>query len=77
MEVMGGPDPLIFSEDGEIFYYEDRHPHKHLPSGRIIHFSIRNDLKSQDGSLCVDTNMRLVGHLAESHIRHLVKKTDD
>ena len=55
MEVMGGPDPLIFSEDGEIFYYEEFHPHKHLPSGRIIHFSIRNDLKRQDCSLCVDT----------------------
>jgi hypothetical protein len=74
---MGGPDPLVLSEDREIFYHEELHPHEHLPSRSIIYFSVRNDLKSQDGSLCVDTNVRLVGHLAESHIRRLVRGTDD
>jgi hypothetical protein len=43
MEVMGGPDPLIFSEDSEIFYYEELHPYEHLPGRSTIHFSIRND----------------------------------
>jgi hypothetical protein len=45
MEVMGGPDPLIFSEDGEIFYCEEVHPNEHLPGRSIFHFSIRNDLE--------------------------------
>jgi len=65
---MGGPDPLVLSEDREIFHHEEFHAHEHLPGRSIIYFSIRNDLKGQDGSLCADTNVRLVGHLAESHI---------
>ena len=74
---MGGPDPFVLSEDREISKYKELHPHEHLPGRGIIYFPIRNDLKGQDGSLCADTNVRLVGHLAESHIRHLVRGTDD
>ncbi len=36
MKVMGGPDPLVFSEDGEIFHHEELHPHEHLPGRSII-----------------------------------------
>ena len=51
---MGGPDPLIFSEDSEIFHHEELHPHEHLPGRGIIHLSIRNDLEGQNGSLRAD-----------------------
>ena len=53
---MGGPDPLVLSEDSEISHHEELHPHEHLPSRSITHFSIRNDLEGQDGSLCATTN---------------------
>ena len=53
---MGGPDPLVLSEDREIFHHKEFHSHEHLPSRSIIYFSIRNDLERQDGSLCADTN---------------------
>ncbi len=42
---MGGPDPLVLSEEREIFHHEEFHAHEHLPSGRIIYFSIRNSLE--------------------------------
>ena len=56
MEVMGGPDPLILSEDSEIFYHEELHPHEHLPGRSITHFSIWNDLEGHDSSLCTGAN---------------------
>ena len=74
---MGGPDPLVLSEDREIFHHEEFHAHEHLPGRSKIYFPIRSGLEGQDGSLCDDTNVRLVGHLAESPIRHLVRGTDD
>ena len=55
-KVVGGPDPLVFSEDSEIFHHKEIHPHEYLPSRSITHFSIRNDLEGQGGSLCANTN---------------------
>jgi hypothetical protein len=42
---MGGPDPLVLSEEREIFHHEEFHAHEHLPSRSIIYFSIRNSLE--------------------------------
>ena len=66
---MGGPDPLEFSEDCEISEYEELHPHEHLPRRSIIYFSIRNDLKGQDGSLCADTKTNVGRGLSMWKIR--------
>ena len=56
---MGGPDPLVLSEDSKISHYEELHPYKYLPSRSIVHFSIRNDLEGQDGSLCADASSNI------------------
>ena len=55
-EVMGGPDPLVLSEDSKIPHYEELHPYKYLPSRSITHFSMFKDLERQDGSLYATTN---------------------
>jgi len=57
---MGGPDPLVLSEDSEISHHEELHPHEHLPSRSITHFSMRNDLGGQDGSLCATTKAKIL-----------------
>jgi hypothetical protein len=53
---MGGPDPLVFSEDSQISHHEEFHPRKHLPGRSLTHFSIRNDLEGHDGSLYANNN---------------------
>ncbi len=53
---MGGPDPLVLSEDSEISHYEELHPYQYLPSRSITHFSMFKDLERQDGSLYATTN---------------------
>jgi hypothetical protein len=57
---MGGPDPLVLSEDSKISHYEELHPYKYLPSRSITHFSMFKDLERQDGSLCATTKAKVL-----------------
>ena len=41
---MGGPDPFVFSKDRKISHHEELHPHEHLSSRSITHFSMPIDL---------------------------------